>query len=86
MDKYADLKVKYKVGSEAYAVDALAEGLARELGESTDFSSNLGKTGISKDEMKSLVEAVRSSMKICVVYNPAAFREIRFFESNACFL
>ena len=72
LDKYADLKVKYKVGSEAYAVDALAEGLARELGESTDFSSNLRKTGISKDEMKSLVEAVRSSMKICVVYNPAA--------------
>ena len=72
LDKYADLKLKYKVGSEAYAVDALAEGLARELGESTDFSSNLRKTGISKDEMKSLVEAVRSSMKICVVYNPAA--------------
>ena len=72
LDKYADLKLKYKVGSEAYAVDALAEGLARELGESTDFSSNLRKTGISKDEMKLLVEAVRSSMKICVVYNPAA--------------
>ena len=72
LDKYADLKIKYKVGSEAYAVDALAEGLASELGESTDFSSNLRQTGISKDEMKSLVEAVRSSMKICVVYNPAA--------------
>ena len=72
LDKYADLKVKYKVGSEAFAVDALAKGLAGELGESTDFSSNLRQTGISKDEMKSLVEAVRSSMKICVVYNPAA--------------
>ena len=72
LDKYADLKVKYKVGSEAYAVDALAKGLAGELGESIDFSSNLKQTGISKDEMKSLVEAVRSSMKICVVYNPAA--------------
>ena len=72
MDKYADLKVKYKVGSEAYAVDALAKGLAGELGESIDFSSNLKQTGISKDELKSLVEAVRSSMKICVVYNPAA--------------
>ena len=72
LDKYADLNVKYKVGSEAYAVDALAKGLADELGELTDFSSNLKQTGISKDEMKSLVEAVRSSMKICVVYNPAA--------------
>jgi len=72
LDKYAGLKLKYKVGSEASAVDALAEGLARELGESVDFSSDLGPTGISADEMKSLVEAVRSGMKICVIYNPAA--------------
>ena len=72
LDKYADLKLKYKIGSEAFAVDSLAEGLARELGESIEFSSALGQTGISSDEMKSLVEAVRSSMKICVVYNPAA--------------
>ena len=72
LDKYIDLKVKYKVGSEASAVDALTEGLARELGESIDFSSDLDQTGISGEDMKSLVEAVRSSMKICVVYNPAA--------------
>ena len=72
LDKYIDLKVKYKVGSEASAVDALAEGLALELGESIDFSSDLDQTGISGEDMKSLVEAVRSSMKICVVYNPAA--------------
>ena len=72
LDKYADLKLKYKIGSEAFAVDSLAEGLARELGESIEFSSALGQTGISLDEMKSMVEAVRSSMKICVVYNPAA--------------
>ncbi|MBT5470104.1 MAG: molybdopterin-dependent oxidoreductase [Nitrospina sp.] len=72
LDKYADLKVKYKVGSEASAVDALAEGLARELGESIEFSSVLDQTGISPDEMKSLVESVRSSMKICVIYNPSA--------------
>ena len=71
LDKYIDLKVKYKVGSEASAVDGLAEGLARELGESIDFSSDLDQTGISGEDMKSLVEAVRSSMKICVVYNPA---------------
>ena len=54
--------MKYKVGSEASAVDALAEGLARELGESIDFSSDLDQTGISGEDMKSLVEAVRSSM------------------------
>ena len=72
LDKHMDLKVKYKVGSEASAVDGLAEGLARELGESIDFSSDLDQTGVSGEDMKSLVEAVRSSMKICVVYNPAA--------------
>ena len=73
LDKYAHLKVKYKVGSEAFAVDALAEGLARELGETGpgEVSGLQDKTGISPDEMKSLVEAVRSSMKICVIYNPA---------------
>ena len=75
LDKYADLKLKYKIGSEASAVDSLAEGLARELGESIEFSSALDQTGISLDDMKSLVEAVRSSMKICVVYNPASLLE-----------
>ncbi|MFT4578465.1 MAG: NADH-quinone oxidoreductase subunit G [Nitrospinales bacterium] len=72
LDKYADLKVKYRIGSEASAVDALAEGLARELGETIEFSAALDQTGIPEDAMKSLVEAVRSSMKVCVVYNPAA--------------
>ena len=72
LDKYADLKLQYKIGSEALAVDSLAEGLARELGESIEFSSKLDQTGISSDEMRLLVESVRSSMKICVVYNPAA--------------
>ncbi|MBT5550828.1 MAG: molybdopterin-dependent oxidoreductase [Nitrospina sp.] len=71
LDKYAAQSVQYKVGSEALAIDALANGLARELGEPSN-DIGLGPTGISAESMKSLVETVRSSMKICVVYNPAA--------------
>ncbi|MBT6854796.1 MAG: molybdopterin-dependent oxidoreductase, partial [Nitrospina sp.] len=68
-DKYSTQSVQYKVGGEALAIDALTNGLARELGES---ASAQGDSGISADDMKSLVETVRSSMKICVVYNPSA--------------
>ena len=69
LDKYSTQSVQYKVGGEALAIDALTNGLARELGES---ASAQGDSGISADDMKSLVETVRSSMKICVVYNPSA--------------
>jgi NADH-quinone oxidoreductase subunit G len=71
LDRYASQSVQYKVGSEALAIDALANGLARELGEPTQ-DVDLTPTGISPDDMKSLIETVRSSMKICVVYNPSA--------------
>ena len=74
MDKYAALSLRYDVGSSGIALAALANGLARELGvnpgpEVNDLKKN---TGIDPDAMKSLVEMVRSSMKISVVYNPAA--------------
>jgi NADH-quinone oxidoreductase subunit G len=71
LDRYSSQSVQYKVGSEALAVDALANGLAKELGEPTQ-DVDLTQTGISAEDMKSLVETVRSSMKICVVYNPSA--------------
>ena len=73
LDKYAAQLVQYKVGCEALAIDALTNGLARELGESAPAQdAGPDQTGISADDMKSLVETVRSSMKICVVYNPSA--------------
>lgn len=71
LDKYSAQSVQYKVGSEAQAIDALADGLARELGEPAQ-GAGLDRTGISEEDMKALVETVRSSMKICVVYNPSA--------------
>lgn len=73
LDRYSSQSVQYKVGSEALAIDALANGLARELGESAPAKdAGADQTGISAEDMKALVETVRSSMKICVVYNPAA--------------
>jgi NADH-quinone oxidoreductase subunit G len=71
LDRYSSQSVQYKVGSEALAIDALANGLAKELGEPAP-DAKLDPTGISEEDMKSLVETVRSSMKICVVYNPSA--------------
>ncbi len=71
LDRYASQAVQYKVGSEALVIDALTYGLAQELGESAP-AQDASQTGISVEDMKSLVETVRSSMKICVVYNPSA--------------
>ena len=73
LDRYSSQSVQYKVGSESLAIDALANGLARELGEPAPAKvAGLEKTEISAEDMKALVETVRSSMKICVVYNPSA--------------
>jgi NADH-quinone oxidoreductase subunit G len=71
LDKYASQTVQYKVGSEALALDALTHGLAQELGELAP-TQEAEQAGISVEAMKALVETVRSSMKICVVYNPSA--------------
>ena len=71
LDRYSSQSLQYKVGCEAQAIDALTYGLARELGEPAP-AQDADQSGISVEDMKSLVETVRSSMKICVVYNPSA--------------
>ncbi|PIQ95690.1 MAG: NADH-quinone oxidoreductase, subunit G [Nitrospinae bacterium CG11_big_fil_rev_8_21_14_0_20_56_8] len=74
LDRFAALSVRYNVGADGAALAALAGGLAKEL----DVDAGLGDaaasapTGIPADKMKELVELVRTSMRICVVYNPAA--------------
>lgn len=73
LDRYSEQSMQYKVGAEALAIDALACGLARELGESTSAQdAGAEQTGVSVEDMRSLIETVRSSMKICVVYNPSS--------------
>jgi len=72
LDRYSSQSLQYKVGSESLAIDALANGLARELGEPVPAQdAGLEKTGILAEDMKALVETVRSSMRICVVFNPS---------------
>ena len=73
LDKFADLSLRYDVGADGTALAVLANGLAGELGISSidDDAINPSATGINEEKMKSMVELVRSGMKICVVYNPA---------------
>ena len=52
LDRYASQSVQYKVGCEALAIEALTNGLARELGESAS-AQGAGQTGIPKEDMKS---------------------------------
>ena len=73
LDRYSSQSVQYKVGSESLVIDSLANSLARELGEPPLAPDvDLEQTGISTEDMNAMVETVRSSMKICVVYNPSA--------------
>ncbi len=71
LDRYSSQSAQYKVGYDAAAIDAVTANLARELGESVPVD-DANATGISAQDIKSLVETVRTSMKICVVYNPSA--------------
>jgi predicted molibdopterin-dependent oxidoreductase YjgC len=74
MDKYAAQSLRYNVGSSASALAGLANGLAKELGVTSEpeVKDLKESTGIDNKAMKAFVELVRTSMKIAVVYNPAA--------------
>ncbi len=69
LDRFAETALRYDVGFDGAAIGALASGLAGELG--IDIAKDGSKSGISDKEMKALVELTRTSMKICVVYNPS---------------
>ena len=74
LDRFADLSLRYNVGADGEALAALANGLAGELGIplAEGSASDKSVTGITTDQMKSMVELVRTGMKVCVVYNPAS--------------
>jgi NADH-quinone oxidoreductase subunit G len=80
LDRFAESALRYDVGSDGDAIDALASGLAQELGIEKSKGKSKGKEkdkiesacGIADKDMKALVELVRTSMKICVIYNPAS--------------
>ena len=66
LDKFAELSLTYNVGADGAALSALANGLGE--GGAGDESV----TGIAADQMKLMVERVRSGKKVCVIYNPAS--------------
>ena len=66
MDRYADISLRYDIGSDGALFAALAENLAEGKGNSPK------ETGISKEQMQKLVEKIRQGGKTTVIYNPAA--------------
>jgi NADH-quinone oxidoreductase subunit G len=66
MDKYAHLSLRYDIGTDAQVFAALIAALSGE------GKSGIKNTGIKADQLKSLVELIRSSKKITIIYNPSA--------------
>ncbi len=65
MDRYAHLSLRYDIGAAAQVFAALANTLAGEKGEVQD-------TGITGEQLNSLMDMLKSSKKTTIIYNPAA--------------
>ncbi|MFQ5449755.1 MAG: NADH-quinone oxidoreductase subunit NuoG [Nitrospinaceae bacterium] len=74
MDRYAQLSLRFNIGSDARVFATMADYLSRETGpESGGAIPDIRKdTGIEMEQIQSLVAQVRSSAKVTVIYNPAA--------------
>ncbi len=66
MDRYAELSLRYDVGSDGRVFKALQDCLGG------GKAGGVKETGISADDLKALVEKIRASAKITVIYNPKA--------------
>ncbi|MBI4388654.1 MAG: molybdopterin-dependent oxidoreductase, partial [Nitrospinae bacterium] len=74
LDKFACQSLRYNVGSGETAIEALTQVLSRDLGlASGPVPKDVEKTcGIGLDRIEKLSESIRTSLKVCVVYNPAS--------------
>ena len=74
MDKYASQSLRYNIGSDPAALLALANEISRELGQEipNEVKDVKASTGVDAEQIKSLAELIRISMKVCVIYNPAS--------------
>lgn len=74
MDKYASQSLRYNVGASQATLAGLAGILAKDLGlDAEPVDKKLEEiSGIKQDDLAKLSGLLRSSMKICVIYNPAA--------------
>ncbi|MGV7221555.1 MAG: NADH-quinone oxidoreductase subunit NuoG [Nitrospinales bacterium] len=74
MDRFADLSLRYNIGTGQAVVSAVADMLSS---ESSQQKGNLKEiSDIADDQIKALVEKINSSKKICVIYNPAAINSL----------
>jgi NADH-quinone oxidoreductase subunit G len=66
MDKYAHLSLRYDIGTDAEVFTALNVAISGE------GKSDVKNTGIKATQLKSLVDMLRASKKLTIVYNPSA--------------
>ncbi len=66
MDKYAHLSLRYDIGTDAQVFAAMIAAISGE------GKAGIKNTGIKADQLKSLVELLRSSKKVTIIYNPSA--------------
>ncbi len=66
MDKYAHLSLRYNIGSDAGVFAALTAAISGE------GMADIKTTGIKADQLKSLVEMLRASKKVTLIYNSSA--------------
>ena len=66
MDKYAHLSLRYDIGTDAEVFAALIAAISGE------GKSDVKNTGIKATQLKSLVDLLRASKKLTIVYNPSA--------------
>ena len=86
MDRFADLSLRYNIGSGPAALSAVTDGLAKNLGQETGQQpvGLEGLTGVTGDQTNALVaELTAGHKKICVIYNPSALnsRSVKRFLS-----
>ena len=68
MDKYATHSLRYNIGSDGTVLTGLNMAL-----QGQSVGSDLeSKSGITADQLKTVVEKIKSAGKVCVIYNPAA--------------
>ena len=67
LDKFCAISLKYDVGTDAEVITALTNYMTKK--QVKNFDKN---TGIPLPQFKELVEELKSSKKVCVIYNPSA--------------
>ena len=74
--------LRYNIGTGHAVVSAVADKLSNESGQQKGNLKDIA--GIEDDQVEALVEALNSSKKICVIYNPEAINSPACKKSHIC--